>query len=173
MSKSEEEAVMQYVIAAHLGEKNIVIPNVSFARISCRIPKYGDGEVTGYEYPFKGIRHEADLIWINENDYLTEIEIKVSYMDFLADFQKKEKHLTKYTRAVYYAFPWDMYKENEEKIKKVLVEKFPEAGVIIVGMGGVAVSVIKNAKYFNAEKIPIEVKIGLMRIGCQKWWRRK
>lgn len=21
--------------------------------------------------------------------------------------------------------------------------------------------------------IPIEVKIGLMRIGCQKWWRRK
>lgn len=173
MSKSEEEAVMQYVIAAHLGEKNIVIPNVSFARISCRIPKYGDGEVTGYEYPFKGIRHEADLIWINENDYLTEIEIKVSYMDFLADFQKKEKHLTKYTRAVYYAFPWDMYKENEEKIKKVLVEKFPEAGVIIVGMGGLAVSVIKNAKYFNAEKIPIEVKIGLMRIGCQKWWRRK
>lgn len=173
MSKSEEEAVMQYVIAAHLGEKNIVIPNVSFARISCRIPKYGDGEVTGYEYPFKGIRHEADLIWINENDYLTEVEIKASYSDFLADFKKKEKHLTKYTRAVYYAFPWDMYKENEEKIKKVLVEKFPEAGVIIIGMGGLAVSVIKNVEYFNAEKIPIEVKIGLMRIGCQKWWRRK
>ena len=72
-----------------------------------------------------------------------------------------------------YAFPWDMYKENEEKIKKVLVEKFPEAGVIIIGMGGLAVSVIKNVDYFNAEKIPIEVKIGLMRIGCQKWWRRK
>lgn len=171
MSKSKEEAVMQYVIAAHLGEKNIVIPNVSFARISCRIPKYGDGEVTGYEYPFKGIRHEADLIWISENDYLTEVEIKTSYSDFLADFKKKEKHLTKYTRAVYYAFPWDMYKGNEEKIKKVLVEKFPEAGVIVVGMGGLAVSVIKNVEYFNAEKIPIEVKIGLMRIGCQKWWR--
>lgn len=173
MSKSEEEAVMQYAIAAHLGEKNIVIPNVSFARISCRIPKYGDGEVTGYEYPFKGVRHEADLIWINDNDYLTEVEIKTSYSDFLADFKKKEKHLTKYTRAVYYAFPWDMYKENEEKIKKVLVEKFPEAGVIIIGMGGLVVSVIKNAEYFNVEKIPIEVKIGLMRIGCQKWWRRK
>ena len=102
---------------------------------------------------------------------IMDIEIKVSYSDFLADFKKKEKHLTKYTRSVYYAFPWDMYKENEEKIKKVLVEKFPEAGVIIVGMGGLAVSVIKNVEYFNAEKIPIEVKIGLMRIGCQKWWR--
>ncbi|MFR1863204.1 MAG: hypothetical protein ACLTJQ_07225 [Dialister invisus] len=55
----------------------------------------------------------------------------------------------------------------------MLVEKFPEAGVIIVGMGGLVVSVIKNVKYFNVEKIPIEVKIGLMRIGCQKWWRRK
>lgn len=53
----------------------------------------------------------------------------------------------------------------------MLVEKFPEAGVIIIGMGGLAVSVIKNVEYFNAEKIPIEVKIGLMRIGCQKWWR--
>lgn len=173
MSRSEEEATMQYAIAVHLGEKNIVIPNVSFARISCRIPKYGDGDVTGYEYPFKGICHEADLIWINENDYLTEVEIKCSYSDFLADFKKKEKHLTKYTRAVYYAFPWDMYKENEEKIKKVLVEKFPEAGVIIVGMGGFAVGTVKVAEYFKVEKIPIEVKIGLMRIGCQKWWRRK
>lgn len=173
MSKSEKEATMQYAIATHLGEKNIVIPNVSFARTSCRIPKYGDGEVIGYEYPFKGICHEADLIWINENDYLTEVEIKANYSDFLADFKKDENHMTKYTRAVYYAFPLDMYKENEEKIKKVLVEKFPEAGVIIVGMGGLAVSVIKNVEYFNAEKIPIEVKIGLMRIGCQKWWRRK
>lgn len=172
MSKSKEEALIQCAIAAHLGEKNIMIPNVSFARTSCRVPKHGNnGQLIGYEYSFRGVRHEADLIWINENDYLTEIEIKVSYSDFLADFKKKEKHLTKYTRSVYYAFPWDMYKENEEKIKKVLVEKFPEAGVIIVGMGGLAVSVIKNVEYFNAEKIPIEVKIGLMRIGCQKWWR--
>lgn len=37
MSKSKEEAVMQYAIAEHLGNKNIVIPNISFARISCRI----------------------------------------------------------------------------------------------------------------------------------------
>lgn len=70
MSKSEEEAVMQYAIAAHLGEKNIVIPNISFARISCRVPKYGNnGQLIGHEYPFKGVRHEADLIWINDNDY--------------------------------------------------------------------------------------------------------
>lgn len=174
MSKSEEEAVMQYVIAAHLGEKNIVIPNISFARISCRVPKYGNnGQLIGYEYPFKRIRHEADLIWINDNDYLTEVEIKTSYSDFLADFKKKEKHLTKYTRAVYYAFSWDVYEGNGAKIKKVLTEKFPEAGVIIVNAEEMAVDTIKNAEYFNVEKIPIEVKVGLMRIGCQKWWRRK
>ena len=174
MSKSKEEALIQCAIAAHLGEKNIMIPNVSFARTSCRVPKYGNnGQLIGHEYPFRGVRHEADLIWINENDYLTEIEIKVSYSDFLADFKKKEKHLTKYTRAVYYAFPHNMYKRNEEKIRKVLTEKFPEAGVIIVDTEKSVVDMIKVAEYFKVEKIPIEVKIGLMRIGCQKWWRRK
>lgn len=174
MSRGTEEAVIQQSIAAHLGEKNIVIPNVSFARTSCRIEKYDkDGCLIEYEYPFKGVRHEADLILINENDYLTEVEIKVSYSDFLADFKKKEKHLTKYTKAIYYAFPHNMYKRNEEKIRKVLFEKFTEAGVIIVDAEEMAVDVIKNAEYFNVEKIPIEVKIGLMRIGCQKWWRRK
>lgn len=174
MSKSKEETVMQYAIAEHFGNKNIVIPNISFARTSCRIPTYGDaGQITGYEYPFKGICHEADLILINENDYLTEVEIKFSYSDFLADFKKKEKHLTKYTKAVYYAFPHNMYKENEGKIKTVIFEKFLEAGVIIVNAEEMAVDIIKNAEYFNVEKIPIEVKVGLMRIGCQKWWRRK
>lgn len=174
MSKSKEEAVMQYAIAEHFGNKNIVIPNISFARISCRIEKYDkDGCLIEYEYPFKGVGHEADLIWINENDYLTEVEIKVSYNDFLADFKKKEKHLTKYTKAVYYVFPHNMYKRNEEKIRKVLFEKFPEAGVIIVDTEESVVDMIKVAEYFNVEKIPIEVKIGLMRIGCQKWWRRK
>ena len=79
MSKSEKEATMQYAIATHLGEKNIVIPNVSFARTSCRIEKHDkDGRFIGYEYPFKEVRHEADLIWINENDYLTEVEIKAN-----------------------------------------------------------------------------------------------
>ena len=43
MSKSKEEAVMQYAIAEHFGNKNIVIPNISFARISCRIEKYDKG----------------------------------------------------------------------------------------------------------------------------------
>ena len=101
MSKSKEEALIQCAIAAHLGEKNIMIPNVSFARTSCRVPKHGNnGQLIGHEYPFRGVRHEADLIWINENDYLTEIEIKVSYSDFLADFKKEEKHLTKYTLSL-------------------------------------------------------------------------
>lgn len=174
MSRSEEEATMQCAIAAHWGDKNIVIPNVSFARTSCRIPKHGnDGQLVRYEYPFKGVRHEADLILISEDDYLMEVEIKASYSDFLADFKKNENHMTKYTKAVYYAFPHNMYKRNEEKIRKVLTEKFPEAGVIVVNVEEMAVDIIKNAEYFNVEKIPIEVKIGLMRIGCQKWWRRK
>lgn len=173
MSKGTGEAIIQYAIARRLGVKNIVIPNVSFARVSCKISKYKeDGSFSGYEYPFEGIRHEADLLYINENDYLTEVEIKISYSDFLADFQKKEKHLTKYTRAVYYAFPYKIYKENSEKILKILTKKFPEAGVIIVDTEGL-VEIIKKTKCFKSERVPLKVKFGLMKIGCQKWWKRE
>ncbi len=38
MSRGTEEALIQCAIAAHWGEKNIMIPNVSFARTSCRVP---------------------------------------------------------------------------------------------------------------------------------------
>lgn len=59
MSKSKAEALIQCAIAAHLGEKNIMIPNVSFARTSCRVPRYGNnGQLIGHEYPFKGVRRK-------------------------------------------------------------------------------------------------------------------
>lgn len=172
MSRGTEEALIQCAIAAHLGEKNIMIPNVSFARTSCRVPKYGNnGQLIGHEYPFNGVRHEADLIWINDNDYLTEVEIKTSYSDFLADFRKKENHITKYTRSVYYAFDGELYAVKKDEIHKKLNDKFPEAGIIVVNKH--VCSIEKKPKYFKVDKIPIEVKIGLMRIGCHKWWMRK
>lgn len=55
MSKSEKEMEIQYAIAKKIGRQNIVIPNVSFAWVSCRISKYGaDGRFIGYKYPFRG-----------------------------------------------------------------------------------------------------------------------
>ena len=53
-------------IARYFGiRENIIVPNVSW----------------GF---FK--THEADMIIINKSGYMTEVEIKRSYADFLADF---------------------------------------------------------------------------------------
>lgn len=172
MPKGNKEAEIQYRVANFFGIKQITIPNVNFAWASCKIPKYNKrGDLERFDYPFEGIRHEADLITINENDYMYEVECKCSYSDFLADFKKSEKHLTKYTRGVYYAFTKEMYEKNENKIHQILNDNFREAGIIVVD--DYICEVKKKPKYIKTEKIPIEVKLYLMRIGCHKWWRRK
>lgn len=52
------------------------------------------------------IFHECDMLVLSKSGYLTEIEIKRSWSDFMADFRKKHKHesggLIKY---FYYCIP--------------------------------------------------------------------
>ena len=38
------------------------------------------------------LNHEADLVIVNKTGYLTEVEIKRSWEDFKADFNKKHTH---------------------------------------------------------------------------------
>ena len=38
------------------------------------------------------LNHEADLAIINKSGYLTEVEIKRSFADFMADFKKEHGH---------------------------------------------------------------------------------
>ena len=82
--------------------KNIVAYNIN--GISDRLP----------------IWHECDMLVCSKSGYLTEIEIKRSWSDFLADFKKKHKHesegLIKY---FYYCLP--SYFELE-KTYKILEE---------------------------------------------------
>lgn len=51
-------------------------------------------------------RYEADFIYINQNNYLTEIEIKVSFQDFKADFTKNI--ITIVLMSVAYTMPYLM-----------------------------------------------------------------
>lgn len=65
------------------------------------------------------IFHECDMLVCSKSGYLTEIEIKRSWSDFLADFKKKHKHegegLISY---FYYCVPECLY----EKVKEYLYE---------------------------------------------------
>lgn len=74
------------------------------------------------------IFHECDMLVCSKSGYLTEIEIKRSWSDFLADFKKKHHHesegLIKY---FYYCVPDSLY----EKVRDYLCEnKVDCAGII-------------------------------------------
>lgn len=69
--------------------------------------------------------HEADLISVTEAGYCTEIEIKVSKSDFMADFRKKVSHDSAYIKYFYYAVP--------EYMAEYAMERLPEgAGLLVV-----------------------------------------
>ena len=68
--------------------KNIVVPNVTTGL-------FGD--------------HEADLVVVSKSGYLTEIEIKRSWPDFLADFKKRSYHKDERIDKLYYAVPECMF----------------------------------------------------------------
>jgi len=165
------EKTMQQIIAETCGLQNTIIPNVSFAWLNYSESHYDDTTnqyVT--EWPLKGIHHEADLLWINKNDYLTEIEIKINYNDFLKDFTKKENHMTPFTRSIYYAFPFELYNVKEEDIKSILNEHYSHAGIIVVNPSYSVV--VKRPKPQKAMPLLLNLKLRLLKVGCQKWWKR-
>lgn len=52
------------------------------------------------------IWHECDVLVCTNAGYLTEIEIKRSYTDFLNDFKKKHSHYSSYIKNFYYCVPF-------------------------------------------------------------------
>ena len=65
------------------------------------------------------IYHECDMLVLSKSGYLTEIEIKRSWSDFLADFKKKHNHnnypIIKY---FYYCVPLSIYEKVRDKLEE-------------------------------------------------------
>ena len=51
------------------------------------------------------IWHECDMLVLSKSGYLTEIEIKRSWIDFLADFKKEHHHESDIIKYFYYCIP--------------------------------------------------------------------
>lgn len=66
------------------------------------------------------IQHECDMLVLSKSGYLTEIEIKRSWSDFLADFKKEHKHdgrgLIKY---FFYCVPECLLEKVYEKLEEL------------------------------------------------------
>ena len=81
-----ESAIVERVDSPFYIRRNIVIPNVSWGFLN----------------------HEADLLVISQQKKLTEIEIKRTWSDFMADFHKGHNHYDKKLSHLYFAVPYRM-----------------------------------------------------------------
>lgn len=55
------------------------------------------------------VNHECDCLIMSKSGYLTEIEIKRSYSDFIADFKKKHTHNDDKIKEFYYCIHENFY----------------------------------------------------------------
>lgn len=85
-------------IAQYFGyRQNIVVPNISWGMLN----------------------HEADIIVLNKSGYLTEVEIKRSWADFLADFRKSHTHDDDLISWKYYAVPESIIDKCKQKLSEI------------------------------------------------------
>lgn len=81
-----ETIITGYPDSPYYIRQNIVVPNVDWGFLN----------------------HEADLLVLSKAKYLTEIEIKRTWSDFMADFKKKHTHYDKKLSHFYYAVPFSI-----------------------------------------------------------------
>lgn len=81
-----ESLLVGYADSPFYIRKNIVVPNVDWGFLN----------------------HEADLLVLSKAGYLTEVEIKRTWSDFMADFKKSHTHYDKKLSHFYYAVPYSI-----------------------------------------------------------------
>ncbi len=125
--------------------KNIIVPNVSFGLLP----------------------YEADLLIMSKSGYLTEIEIKRSWSDFLADFKKKHTHNHKLIKYFYYAVPKNILERveaflNERGVKCGLLQYNEDCRVCYIKLCGNTV--------YPGRKLFLEEQLQLARLGVMRYW---
>lgn len=110
------------------------------------------------------LNHEADVVVMSKNGYLTEIEIKRSKEDLRADFKKKHKHEDERIKNFYFCVP--------EALKKECLELCEEYGYNINGIitytEDARFEFEKIPKWINARKLFLEEQLQLARLGCMR-----
>lgn len=64
------------------------------------------------------IHHECDMLVLSKSGYLTEIEIKRSWNDFLAEFRKRHSHKSDLIKYFFYCIPKCLEERVRLELKK-------------------------------------------------------
>jgi hypothetical protein len=109
--------------------------------------------------------HECDLFILNENNYATEIEIKVSVSDLKKDCKKKHKHISDKIKYFWFAIPSKLCK---------YIEYIPiRAGILIVNSKGRVFVLDKPKTRKNSKKLSEDERLQLLRLGVMRLWPLK
>ena len=164
-------------IAQHFGvRENIIVPNVSW----------------GF---FK--THEADMVIISKSGYLSEVEIKRSWSDFVADFKKHTNHYEGKVYKMYYCVPDSLYERvkdyliNEVDWQKYGFKYSPSGKYNAPGRARIACGIMTYtdngylrvrdsapaiqqffSKNVNDYKLYIEEKLAIARLGTLRYWAK-
>jgi len=110
--------------------------------------------------------HECDLMVVSSAGYVTEIEIKVSKSDLLAESKKKHSHDDPRIKNFYFAVPSDL--------ADFALEHIPErAGLIIVSKDGQVRTMKSPVHNHKAEKLTPEEHLKVARLGSMRMWGLK
>ena len=143
---------IQALLAEYWGiRNNIIVPNVSWGMLD----------------------YEADLLVMNKTGYVTEVEIKRSWSDFLADFKKDENaHKSEIIYQFWYCVPDEIYKKCVEKLKEVYPDSLDRPNVISYSDSGVLNFHGKTASYCRGKhrKLFLEEQLKLARLGTLRYW---
>ncbi len=146
---------IQALLAEHFGiRNNIIVPNVSWGLLD----------------------YEADLLIMNKTGYVTEIEIKRSWSDFLADFKKDDvAHKSELIYQFWYCVPEELYSKCIEKLKEVYKDSLDRPNVISYSDSGILNFHGKSASYCrgNHRKLFLEEQLKLARLGTMRYWSSK
>lgn len=148
---------IEYALCQYYGlRKHIIVPNVSWGFFR---------------------EHEADLVVITQANYLTEIEIKRSWRDFLKDFRKDSFHDDNRITEFYYCVPECMVEAVKEFLASDKARGFKNYG----GIGIISYDEQANICFQRSGRKRISLKLTtgevleIARLGTLRFWdtRRK
>lgn len=146
---------MEVAVAKLIGyRRNTIVPNVSWGL---------------------GLRHECDMLVLDDKNRFTEIEIKISKQDFKKDFEKAHGHASGIISRLVYAVP--------EKLSQYCIETISglcrsDIGIIKVSWCGYLgmyraewVMIPKHRKLY--QPVPEKTIKKFMSLGCMRIWSLK
>ena len=165
MKETITTAQMELLIYEYFEKSSLVIVP-KFSRLNA--VRYDDNtKCLGYRSE-NIVTHECDILSVTKNNFLREVEIKVSVSDFKADFKKKHNHEGN-IKQFYYAVPYYIL----DKIKDLVPE---QAGILVAEYNAELSECWRLRKHKEASNnlsaTPIDdKKLNLIyRIGYLKYW---